>query len=402
MKALGIGLAAALVLGAGVSARTLTIERGSDLQAVIDHASDGDTLILGPKIFEAQATRFTDPLCGNCGQPQTEVAASYGFIIKDKGLVLIGAGRKQTRLVTNAGYGVYLENADGTELRGLGITGGRRDNDGNATDAAVVVRHSRVMIETVDIYDNDHRSQDSTVVVGIGGVFGREGAEITLRDVHILNGGWDGVALYRGATAYVSDCVIKDGRGAGIGVTWDAYCVAYRNDVSGFWKGIGSFGTSVLIAANNLIHDNLGWGLIATGQSTLEATNNVIHHNGNCGFAPWSSDARGRVINNVITQNGWREEWVCPCVGVWNFGDWAKWVFRNNIVWGNEAGDYEDIWDHSDINGNLNVDPLFRDNDDFRLKPESPARHAGDSTIYNLDGSRSHIGLYGGPRAAEK
>jgi hypothetical protein len=402
MRTLGVFLMAVLVLASALSARTLKVERGSDLQAIIDHADDGDTLILGAKIFEAERTPFVEPLCGNCLDPQTEVRASYGFVIRDKGLVIIGAGRKQTRLVTRAGYGVYLENADGTELRSLGVTGGLRDDDGNATDAAIVVRHSRVTIERVDIYDNDHRSQDSTVVVGIGGVFGREGAEITMHDVHITNGGWDGVALYRGATAYVSDCVIKDGRGAGIGVTWDAYCVAYRNEVSGFWKGIGSFGTSVLIAANNLVHDNLGWGLIATGQSTLEATNNVIHHNGNCGVAPWSSDARGRIINNIVTRNGWREQWVCPCVGVWNYGDWAKWVFRNNIVWGNEAGDYEDIWDHSDINGNLNVDPMFRDDDDFRLGPESPASHAGDSTIFNLDGSRSHIGLYGGPRAVEE
>jgi hypothetical protein len=381
---------------------TYTIERGSDLQSVIDHAADGDTLKLGAKTFEARRTPFTEPLCGNCLDPQTEVAASYGFIIKNKGLVLIGSDRQQTRLVTNAGYGVYLENADGTVLKNLTITGGRRDDDGNATDAGIVVRQSIVTIEQVDVRDNTNRSSDSTVVVGIGGIFGREGAEMTIRNCKIVNGGWDGIALYRGAMAFVSDCLIKDGRGAGIGVTWDAYCVAYRNEVTGFWKGIGSFGTTTVIASNNLVHDNLGWGIIATGQSTLEATNNVVHHNGNCGVAPWSTESRGRFVNNIITQNGWRDQWVCPCVGVWNYGDWAKWVFRNNIVWGNEAGEYEDIWDQADINGNLNVDPMFAGESDFHLNPESPARHTGDSTIYNLDGSRSHIGLYGGPRAADQ
>lgn len=392
----------AVLAGASPSwSATLRIERGSDLQAVIDHASDGDTLILGAKTFEAEPTRFTDSLCGNCLDPQTEVAASYGFIIKDKGLVVIGAGRKQTRLVTRAGYGLYLENADGTVVKNLTITGGVRDNDGNATDAGIVVRRSRVTIEQVDIRDNDSRSADSTVVVGIGGIFGREGAEITIRDCRIINGGWDGIALYRGATAYVSDCLIKDGRGAGIGVTWDSYCIAYRNEITGFWKGIGSFGTTTVIASNNLVHDNLGWGIIATGQSTMEATNNVVHHNGNCGVAPWSTEAHGRFVNNIITENGWRDYWVCPCVGVWNYGDWAKWTFRNNIVWGNEDGEYEAIWDQTDINGNLSVDPMFVGDGDFNLQPESPAWHTGDSTIYNLDGSRSHIGLYGGPRAGE-
>ena len=293
-----------LLLGTSARSDVLTVERGSDLQAVIDHASDGDTLRLGAKTFEARPTRFIEPLCGNCEETRTDVAASYGFVVKGKGLVIVGADRRRTILITNAGYGLYLENADGTVIRNLTITGGVRDNDDNATDAGIVVRRSRVTIEQVDIRDNDNRSADTTVVVGIGGIFGREGAEMTIRNCHIINGGWDGIALYRGATAYISDCLVKNGRGAGIGVTWDSYCVAYRNEVTGFWKGIGSFGTSTLIAANNLVHDNLGWGMVGTGQSTLEATNNVIHHNGNCGVAPWSTESHGRFVNNIITENG--------------------------------------------------------------------------------------------------
>jgi hypothetical protein len=378
---------AGLAAGPIVSGTTLTVERGSDLQSVIDHASDGDTLRLGAKTFEAGPRRYTDPLCGNCLDPQTEVAASYGFIVRGKGLVIVGADREQTVLVTNAGYGVYIENADGTVIRNLTITGGVRDDDGNATDAAIVVRGSRVTIEQVTIRDNTNRSSDSSVVVGIGGVFGREGAEITIRDCQILNGGWDGIALYRGATALVSDCVFSGGRGSGIGVTWDSYCIAYRNEVTGYWKGIGAHAAATIIASNNLIHGNLGWGLVGANESTLEATNNVIHSNGNCGVAPWGTSSRGRLINNIVTKNGWRQYWVCPCVGVWNYGDWAKWVFRNNIVWGNVKADYEDIWDQTDFNGNLKVDPMFVGE--------------GDSTIYNRDGSRSHIGLYGGPRAGD-
>ena len=390
------------MLPATTQPATFSLERGSDLQAVIDYASDGDTIILSAKEYEARATRFTDPLCGNCADPQTEVAASYGFIVRNKGLVILGADRTETILITNAGHGVYLENADGTTIRSLTITGGKRDDDGNATDAGIVVRRSRVIIEQVNIRDNTDRSSDSNVVVGIGGVFGREGAEITLRDCRIINGGWDGVALYRGATATITDCLIRDGRGVGIGVTWDAVCIAYRNEVSGFWKGIGSFGTSSVIACNNLVHDNLGWGLVATGTSSMEATNNVIHHNGNCGVAPWSTGSRGRLINNIITQNGWREQWVCPCVGVWNYGDWAKWTFRNNIVWGNKDGDYKGIWDQGGIGGNRSTDPAFPAEGDYSLNEISPAFHAGDTLIYNLDGSRSHIGLYGGPQAWPK
>ncbi|HWR83242.1 MAG TPA: right-handed parallel beta-helix repeat-containing protein, partial [Candidatus Deferrimicrobium sp.] len=215
----------------------------------------------------------------------------------------------------------------------------------------------------------------------------------------LINNGWDGVALYRGAWATITDCLIKDGRGAGIGVTWDATCIAYRNEITGYWKGIGAFGTSWVIARNNLVHDNLGWGIIATGRAHMDMTNNVVSHNGNCGIAPWSTESRGRIVNNIVVDNGWREQWVCPCVGVWNYGDWAKWEFAYNIVWGNDSGEYRDIWDQTGLNGNRSEDPKLVGNGDYHLLPDSPARHAGDTLIRNPDGSVSDIGLYGGPQA---
>lgn len=390
------------LLTSTLTAATLQVERGSDLQAIIDFAAPGDTLILGAKDFVARPSTFSDPLCGNCGDPADGAEATTGFVIRNKRLIILGTDRAQTRLITNAGYGVYFENADGSVLSDLTVTGGVRDGDGNATDAAVVVRNSRVLIENCDLRDNTDRHADSTVVVGIGGVFGREGADLTVRNCHIVHNGWDGVALYRGATAVVTDCVISDGRGAGIGVTWDASCYAFRNEITGFWKGIGSFGTAVLIARNNRVHDNLGWGLVATGRSFADFSNNVVFHNGNCGIAPWSTGARGRIINNIVVGNGWRDQWVCPCVGVWNYGDWAKWEFTNNIVWDNQAGDYEGIWDQAGLNGNLHVDPLFTDEIDFGLQESSPARHSGDSLVFNVDGSRSHIGVTGGPQAARR
>ncbi|MEW6413243.1 MAG: right-handed parallel beta-helix repeat-containing protein [Candidatus Zixiibacteriota bacterium] len=386
-----------LIATSSSTAVTLTVQRGSDLQSVIDFASDGDTISLAPKIFTARPSKFIDPLCGNCEDPKTEATATRGYIIRNKALTIVGQSRTETILETKAGYGIYFENSYGSTLSNLTVTGGVRDADGNATDAAVVVRKSRVTVQGVNIINNDNRID--TVVVGIGGIYGREGAEINAVDCRIINNGWDGIALYRGAVATIIDCVIRTGRGAGIGVTWDASCVAYRNEVSGYWKGIGAFGNSWVIARNNLVRDNLGWGMIATGQSYMDMTNNVIYHNGNCGIAPWSSESRGRIVNNIITQNGWRDEWVCPCVGVWNYGDWAKWEFANNIVWGNKDDNYRDIWDHTGFNGNISEDPMFTGEGDFRLRDDSPAINGGNPGIFNVDGTISHIGLYGGPQA---
>lgn len=388
----------ALATAVGPQARTIRVN--ADLQKAINQAKSGDTLILAASTFTANPTTFIESLCGNCLDPKTPVAATYGFIIKDKALTIVGSDRAGTRLVTKAGYGVYFENSRGSLLRNLTVTGGIRDTSGNATDAGIVIRNSHLEIDQVDVRDNTHRLD--SVIVGIGGIFSREGAEVTITNCSIVNNAWDGVALYRGANVTVTDCLIKDGRGAGIGVTWDATCVAYRNDVSGFWKGIGAFGTSWVIARNNLVHDNLGWGMIATGESFMDMANNVVYHNGNCGVAPWSTDSRGRIVNNIIAENGWRDEWVCPCVGVWFYGDWSKWVFSNNLVFNNKAGNYQAIWDQTDYQFNLSKDPLFIGNGDFHLKPESPAINAGDSSTYDIDGSISDLGIYGGPQARKR
>lgn len=381
-----------------INARVLIFDRGNDFQALIDYASSGDTIIVSAKTASANPSNGTDPLCGNCGEHKTEVDATFGFKIINKSLVIIGADKELSILQTNAGYGVYIEGSENVVIKNLTITGGVRDSDGRATDAGLVVRNSKVVIENVIIRDNDNRSPDSAVVVGICGVVGREGADITISNCYIYNNGWDGVALYRGATAKINDTKIEKGRGAGIGVTWDASCVAYRNDVSGYWKGIGAFGTSWVIARNNFVHDNLGWGMIATGESYMDMANNDIYHNGNCGVAPWSTESRGRIVNNIIAENGWRDQWVCPCVGVWNYGDWAKWKFSNNIVWGNKDGNYQDIWDQSGFNGNLSADPRYTDSTASDYLPVSPIWNSGDSTISNIDGSRSHIGRFGGPQ----
>ena len=366
----------------------------STLQTVIDMSRDGDTLLLSSGVYYAHSQEFLEPLCGNCAEQRTEVKASTGFVIRGKGLTIIGCHKDSTILVTGAGYGVYFEGAGTCRMENLKITGGVRDLDGAATDAAVVIRGTLIYINQCAMADNIHR-QDS-VVVGIGGVFGREGAEIYLSNCDITNNGWDGVALYRGASADISDCVISKGRGAGIGVTWDAHCVAKRSKISEYWKGIGAFGTSTVIAHNNLVFDNLGWGIIGTGESYLDAANNVVYHNGNCGIAPWSQESRGRFVNNIIVNNGWRKEWVCPCVGVWNYGDAKRWQIYNNLVWNNEAGDYKDIANQTGKNGNISADPLFVGEGDFHLKSGSPAIDAGYREINDADGSPSDLGIYGG------
>ena len=380
-----------------------------DLQDALNRARDGDTVRIAAGTYRAAAEPYVEELCGNCAEHRTRVEASRGFLIQGKGLLLIGAGADAngTRLVTGAGYGVLFLDAHGSRLEGVRVTGGIRDADGNATDAGVVVRNGRVTITHCAISDNDHR--DTTVVVGIGGVFGREGAELYILDNRIENNGWDGVALYRGASAVIADNVIRKGRGAGVGITWDAQATVVRNDVSEFWKGIGSFGNTRVVVRNNRVHHNLGWGIVASGSSFMDATNNAVVRNGNCGMALWSDSIQGRFANNLVYQNGWRKQWVCPCVGIWDYGQSKGFSLRNNVVYANEKGEYKAVefdedkpgppWDPTGHDGNLSVDPQLADTVLYRLQADSPLIDAGDTLISDPDGSRSDIGVYGGPAA---
>ena len=368
-----------------------------DLQYAIDLAKDGDKIVIMPGTYEAHPDSYPEELCGNCETHKTYVKASRGFWIKDKALELKGNGVDSTILITQAGYGVLFDNSRGSVITNLKITGGVRDPDGNATDAGVVTKFSRVTVKGIKIADNTHQVED--VVVGIGGVFGRENSELFIMDNIIENNGWDGIALYRGANAYISDNLICEGRGAGIGITWDATAIVYRNQISGYWKGIGTFGDSKAVVRNNAVYDNLGWGIIATGNSFMEASNNTVTRNGNCGFAPWSETARGVFINNIVTENGWRKEWVCPCVGIWMYGQTQNFVISHNDVWGNKDGNYKDMDDLTGISGNISADPLFKDKIDFHLLPNSSVIDSGHPNFTDPDGGLSDMGMFGGPGA---
>ncbi len=378
--------------GSGTSANPF-----GDLQQAIEQAKDGDVLKLAPGEYLSTPAPFIEELCGNCAEHKTDVQATRGFIIEGKTLHIQGAGADTTTLCTDAGYGVLFLNSRGSTLEDVMITGGVRDFDGNATDAGIVVKFSSVTIRHCHIRDNT--DYNDSVIVGIGGVMGRENSELLIQECRITNNSWDGVALYRGATAVIEDCVIDSGRGVGIGVTWDASATCLRNRVSNYWKGIGSFGTSTVVARNNAVFDNLGWGIIATGESHLIAENNVVTRNGNCGMAIWSAKCRGRIVNNIITKNGHRKEWVCPCVGLWSVGKTTHWTIDYNDVWANFLDDFKGPIPVMQMNGTLSANPQFIDSPNFHLAPSSPCIDAGDSKLTDPDGTPSDLGIHGGPAA---
>jgi hypothetical protein len=271
--------------------------------------------------------------------------ATRGFRIAGKSLILQGESRTGTILETRAGYGVLFESAGSSRIENLTITGGLRDGDGRATNGAVVVRSTTITINNADLVNNSNTfSGTPDPVVGISGIVGREGAVITATNLLIQNNSWDGIALYRGdpaiansgARATISNVTIDQGRGVGIGSTWDAQADITNVRVSNYWKGVGSFGTARVTLRNSIVRDQLGWGVTGADSSNMTAINNVITRQGRSGLSQFHATATVTFTNNIVYDNGWNPDFnVGPQAGVW-LNDLSRATVTYNDVYGNQ------------------------------------------------------------------
>ncbi len=404
-----------------------------DLQVALTEAPAGATLLIHAGTYSAKAVAYNDPTCGNCSDADYNkgAVATRGFLVTGKGLHLVGEGPQKTVLKTNAGYGLLFDNAGNSSVRQLKVTGGKRDADGKATDAGIVVRKTTLFVQRVSVSGNDdlYSGSQPDPVVGVGGIFGREEARLTIVDSVIEDNSWDGIALYRGMPKKTGSgpratvrncrigctgkCISTRGRGAGIGATWDSYLEAEGNVIHHYWKGIGTFGTSRAVIENNVVRDQHGWGIVASGSSVMHATNNVVLRNGTTGMAAWSSGVSGSFVNNIVTGNGVAStEWVGKKTGVWFNASATAFKLSYNLVYGNKDNDVCKggtpggaactAIKYDGVNGNINKDPMFVSASDFHLKKGSPAKDKGDPKIKDKDGSRSDMGVFGGLGAPKK
>ncbi len=88
-----------------------------------------------------------------------------------------------------------------------------------------------------------------------------------------------------------------------------------------------------------------------------------------------------RVFNNIIASAG-------SGGGVLYEGDLSFGLFAYNNVWGNQPQDYFQVEDLTGQNGNISADPLFKAaiNRDYHLTLESPSINAGDPDFVPLFG----------------
>ncbi|MBK7228387.1 MAG: hypothetical protein IPH97_05900 [Ignavibacteriales bacterium] len=144
---------------------------------------------------------------------------------------------------------------------------------------------------------------------------------------------------------------------------------------------IFSYGTR--INNNLIISNNSNKGIETYAWDTL--TNNNVY--GYFSYAGILSYGRDFTVNNSITNGN---------VGYRKYsGSTDTPYFKYNNVWGNN----QNYINYSPDTTNISYDPMYVNTDsmDFHLQMFSPLIDAGDPNMLDKDGSRSDIGLYGGP-----
>ena len=318
-----------LLLLAEVQKKQVTSVIG--LQAVLSGKVDSLEIYLQPGDYYLSPTSITDSTCGNCEEPNQFVPATAGLEISGSYVRITGPEDRSAVIHTNAGYGIYFNHCKRGIIENLSVTGGIRDPDGNATDAAIVVKNSAVTIRNNHIYGN---IGDSAIVVknivGVMGICGRENSDLTITDNEIIGNSWDGIALYRDATATIignlidgvdkaSSKVAGGGRGVAVGITWNARATIDGNLVKRYWKGIGIFVDANVTARNNIIEDLLTWGIAywdaERGKPVGIIENNIIYSTGACGVSITRSQPGpnpGHLIGNVIVRTAQNPKYDAP------------------------------------------------------------------------------------------
>lgn len=296
----------------------------TDLAAAVAGAPEGAIIRLAPGIYDLVPRTYSEPTCGNCENFRTTVDATVGLKVSGRGIRIMGSRDGESIIRTHAGYGILFEDCRDCALVRVTVTGGKRDPSGDATDAGVVVKRSKVSVLDCIIRDNiGDSTMVSQTVVGIAGIAGREGADLVVRGNRIIRNSWDGIVLYRGARAVIEANVIDGvdlargkrvggGRGVGIGVTWDAKAEIRGNLVRRYWKGIGGFVDAEITVEDNVVEHIATWGLTlwdaGKGRPSGSFLRNVVYDTGACGISiiRESEDPPfpGRMIQNILVMTG--------------------------------------------------------------------------------------------------
>ena len=262
------------------------------------------------------------------------------------------------------------------------------------------------------------------------GVYIHEGSSVTIQNNFIRETG-TGVYVSGNSFAHLEDNLFDNCRGADGGGIWldQSEAIIRDNMIRFCWDGAINVENSQATVIRNEMIDNDSWtksgGMNITDSSEVIIYNTLIKENRVSGFSGSSAgiaSSRSKVeIYNSIIANNLGNNSNTRGVAL-SFHNNAISIARNNIFYENKVGAqvvyatgsgfhdfaYNTIYSSASIvpvtgmtlgAGNLFLDPLFCNEDEYQLKFDSPCVNAGDPDpmANDLDGSPNDMGVHGGP-----
>jgi len=262
--------------------------------------------------------------------------------------------------IMNAGIGIY------TGWTGTSTPVAYQNNIVNV-QMGFWINNSSPLVKNNTIYPTDNN-----VATIIAGIFMEANTNIYLPiiDSNFIETGGDGIYKLIHTRAIIKNNIIilSGGGSEGIRVSSSDSTKIFNNLIIGknvfeVSDAIINYGVQYLTIYNNFITGHYSNYILLMGPNDNAVNNSVVNAAG----------------------------WIAAYTG-------GNLQYRYNDVWNSNIG-----YGFTPDTTNLSVDPMVVNDDttqgelDFHLQAYSPLIDAGDPTILDRDGSRSDIGLYGGP-----
>ena len=269
----GRGEAHVRAVPGGPPEHVANIDRLSALQRLTTGLRDPIRVELPAGTYTLAGVPFRTPTCSTCPNPAVVVHGTYGLRLSGHGIRLVGASAETVTLSTDAGCGILFEDCRDCSVENVTITGGKRDGDPNAADAAIACVRSSVRISRCILSDNLGKpSPRLPIDVGIGGVVVRDSSTVELDSCTLSRNSGDGVAVFSGSSASVRGSIVDGvdrgqgpdlpgGRGVGLAAYQDGRLVAEGTLVTRYLRGARLLGGGGLEARRCAFEEITGPGI---------------------------------------------------------------------------------------------------------------------------------------------
>ena len=332
----------------------------TSIQLCIDYSSNTDTIYVANGVYQESliinkylwliGSSMDSTVIDGTGLADITIDGLSNFILT--GFNIIGKERNElsTTTIAFSGFNPTISNCRISKA-GSGIYMGR--SSGKVEN--VIINNCNLGIDTFCAQDTCY-------------------PEISECLIFMNNTSSPAISIFDGGNPLITKNIIIGGEDCnyGINVGYSVKTIIIKNNiVSGFiLKNISpSDVTDSALIENNisayLPENNFGWAGIEGDPNTV-IRNNITAYS-NVGIRGWSTPVTN---NNLFWQN------------------------INNTIGGASVDSSDIVADPMFVNDTI---PIYGGSYDFHLQKYSPAIDTGDPTILDKDGSRSDIGIFGGP-----